>query len=192
MLDCQFNGRTPSFEPHIIGSRQRRHTRRRLTPTNSHCLSLAVLQALDHDDRARSLVIRRTDHLGEAVVGRRGDSIPPLHRTISILIGSYPGGSLSDLASQALKDSVINGKVTTAEPVSGLGDQAYFGAVTGSLSFSGITLRQKQQALAVVDGIMVFLVNAGLFNGAGGIGNVSDAQALDEFRQIALRVLAQL
>lgn len=96
------------------------------------------------------------------MVGRRGDSIPPLHGTISILIGSYPGGSLSDLASQALKDSVINGKATTAEPVSGLGDQAYFGAVTGSLSFSGITLRQKQQALAVVDGIMVFLVNAGL------------------------------
>jgi hypothetical protein len=35
-------------------------------------------------------------------------------------------------------------------------------------------------------------VNAGLVNGAGGIGNVSDAQALDEFRQIALLVLAQL
>jgi hypothetical protein len=43
-----------------------------------------------------------------------------------------------------------------------------------------------------VDGSVVFMVSAGLVNGAGGIGNVSDAQALDDFKQIALLVLAQL
>ena len=116
----------------------------------------------------------------------------PLHDTISILFVAYPGGSLSSLANQALHSTFANGKVTTAEPISGLGDQAYFGAVTGSLSFSGITIKQKQQTLYVVDGSVVFLVSAGLVNGAGGIGNVSDAQALDEFKQVALLALAQL
>jgi len=116
----------------------------------------------------------------------------PLRETFSILIVAYPGGSLSDLADQALKGAVINGKVTTEETVTGLGDQAYFGAVTGSLSFSGITVTQKQQTLYVVDGSVGFLVSASFANGAGGIGNVSDAQALDEFKQIALLVLAQL
>jgi len=116
----------------------------------------------------------------------------PLHETISILFGAYPGGSLSDLANQALQSTFANGKVTTAEPITGLGDQAYFGAVTGSLSFSGITISQKQQTLSVVDGSVIFLVSAGLANGAGGIGNVSDTQALDEFKQIALLVLTQL
>ncbi len=115
-----------------------------------------------------------------------------LHGTISIFIVAYPGGSLSDLANQALKGAVINGKVTTEEPVSGLGDQAYYGAVTGSLSFSGITIRQKQQSLYVLDGSVIIMVNAASVNGAGGIGNVSDAQALDEFKQIAALVLAQL
>jgi hypothetical protein len=116
----------------------------------------------------------------------------PLRDTISILFGAYPGGSLSDLANRALHGTFANGKVTTAEPISGLGDQAYFGAVTGSLSFSGITISQKQQTLSVVDGSVIFLVSAGLVNGAGGIGNVADVQALDEFKQIALLVLAQL
>jgi hypothetical protein len=116
----------------------------------------------------------------------------PLHDTISILMGAYPGGPLSTLADQALHGTFANGKVTTEEPVSGLGDQAYYGAVTGSLSFSGITISQKQQTLYVVDGSVVFLVSAGLVNGAGGIGDVSDAQALGEFKQVALLVLAQL
>lgn len=116
----------------------------------------------------------------------------PLHDTISILFVTYPGGSLSTLANQALHGAIPNGKVTAEEPISGLGDQAYFGTVRGSLSFSGITISQKQQTLYVVDGSVVFMVSAGLVNGAGGIGNVSDAQALDDFKQIALLVLAQL
>lgn len=116
----------------------------------------------------------------------------PLRGTISILIGDYPGGSLSDLANQALRGTFANSKVTTAEPVSGLGDQAYFGGVTSSLSFSGITIGEKQQELFVVDGKVVFIISAGLVNGAGGIGNVTDAQALAEFEQIAPLVLAHL
>jgi len=39
---------------------------------------------------------------------------------------------------------------------------------------------------------VLFAVSAGLSNGAGGIGNVSDTQALAEFKQIALLALAQL
>jgi hypothetical protein len=116
----------------------------------------------------------------------------PLQGTISLLFGAFPGGSLSDLANQALRGEVASGKVTTAEPVSGLGDQAYFGGVTSSLAFSGITIIEKQQALYVVDGSVIFVVSAGLVNGAGGIGNVTDTQALVEFKQIAQLVLAQL
>jgi hypothetical protein len=116
----------------------------------------------------------------------------PLHDTISLLFTLYPGGSLSTLANETLQGSILNGKVTAEEPVSGLGDQAYFGTATGSLSFSGISISEKQQTLFVLDGSVIFAVSAGLVNGAGGIGNVSDAQALDEFKQIALLILAQL
>ena len=169
----------------------------RLKPTNVPAITMALCQAMVSVTQANQITHPPTPAKSirvqsSAKGGSCNYEYSPLHGTISILIGAYPGGSLSDLASQALRDSVINGKVTTAEPVSGLGDQAYFGAVTGSLTFSGITVSQKQQTLAVVDGVVVFLVNAGLVNGAGGIGNVSDAQALDEFRQIALLVLAQL
>lgn len=116
----------------------------------------------------------------------------PLRGTISLLFGAYPGGSLSVLANQALRGSFANSKVTTAELVNGLGDQAYFGVVTSSLSIAGATISEKQQDLYVVDGSVLFEVNAGLVNGAGGIGNVTDTQALVEFKQIALLVLAQL
>lgn len=112
--------------------------------------------------------------------------------TVSLLFGANPGGALADFAPQALRSSVLNGKVTTGEAVSGVGDQAYYGDVTGSLSVAGITVTEKQQTLYVVDGTVLFAVSAGLANGAGGIGNVSDTQALAEFKQIALLVLAQL
>jgi hypothetical protein len=116
----------------------------------------------------------------------------PLHDTISLLFVPYPGGSLSTLANEALHGTMLNGKVTAEEPVSGLGDQAYFGTVTGSLSFSGLTITQKQQTLYVLDGGVIFMVSAGLVNNAGGIGNVSDTQALEVFKQIALLILAKL
>lgn len=166
-------------------------------PTKVPTLTMALCQAMVSVTQANQITNPPTPAKSirvqsSAKGGSCNYEYAPLRGTISILIGAYPGGSLSNLANQALQGAVINGKVTTAEPVGGLGDQAYFGEVTGSISFSGITVRQKQLTLFVVDGSVVFLVSAGLVNGAGGIGNVSDAQALDEFKQIALLVLAQL
>ncbi len=98
----------------------------------------------------------------------------------------YTGIPLTTLAQAALQKSHAQEQVTTAESVSGVGDQAYFFA--GKATSAAATTDD----LYVVYGSIVFSVNNQTFMGMNQLKATADETVKGEFIQIAQLVISQL
>ncbi|MGO8951196.1 MAG: hypothetical protein ACLQUY_26790 [Ktedonobacterales bacterium] len=116
-----------------------------------------------------------------------------LHQTtVGLVFKAYTGGTISEGIQQALSSSTSDVKLTSSQPVSGIGDQALFATVTGSSTSNGVTVPLTENILFVVDGAVSFGIINVIYAGVDPLGSASPATVLSDFEQIARAVDSSL
>jgi len=116
-----------------------------------------------------------------------------LHQTIvSMIFKPYTGGSLSQNVQKALSGSVSDVKLTSSQPVSGIGDQAEFVTITGTSTSNGVTVPVKENILFVVAGAVSFGIINVIYNNLDPLGSASAATVLSDFEPIGRLVAGRL
>jgi hypothetical protein len=112
-------------------------------------------------------------------------------RKVPLLLafGTYPSGvPLSTFVAEAAGKAFGGATITANQPVSGVGDQAWF--LAGSKADSGITA--AGQVLYVVDGSLIIIIEHFTLNGQPSIGSSDNATIQGEFVQIGNLIVSRL
>jgi hypothetical protein len=116
-----------------------------------------------------------------------------LHQTtVAMIFKPYSGGTLTEGVQKALSSSLSQVKLTSTQPVSGVGDQALYVTITGTSPVNGVAIPVKEHILFVVAGAVSFGIINVIYNNVDPLGSASPATVLSDFEQIAHLVVSRL